>query len=155
MNMKRKYNFWLLIICALFCGCQKKEYPFLGAKSDIISISIVEATYSYSYEELNITTLVVIEEKEQFIEEFSNITVSTVFGYAYALHENLPENENVQAIKFEYRNGDFELIAVPGPGIAKYSVNGYWAGENYNAFAGTVTLDSKSLEILVQKYLKQ
>lgn len=145
--------FTLMTIPFMFGGCQKKDgYPFFHARSEITTIKIVGVTNSLVYEDLEITTLYVIDEKEQFLEEFSAIQCNHIFGYAYAVHEDVPDDEVVQAIKFEYANGDFELIAVPGPGIARYSVEGYWAGENYNPVAGTYVLDSEELVVLVEKY---
>ncbi len=167
--MKNKHlrycTVFFVLIFLLFCACsgKTKSYPFFNDVSEISNVKIVKVSNSLSYEELKIITILIIEAKEQFLEEFLRIKGSYVFGYAYAVNESEPHNQYVEAIKFEYTNGDWELLAVHSPGRSIYSVEEYWGGddtlyngdEHYNAFAGTFSLDSKQLKDLVEKYLEK
>ena len=164
--MKNKYLRCFITVFALLClvcgGCKHISYPFFNDVAEIETIEIVEVSNSLVYEDLKIRKLFTIEEKEKFIEEFMRIEVAPIFGYAYAVNENEPYNQYVLAVKFEYINGDFELLAVPGPGRAIYSVEEYWGKEDesymgdkyYNGIAGTISLDKEQWLLLVNKYYK-
>ena len=167
--MKRLFFVLGMIFVLVFSGCGNKEYPFFNNQKDISSIKIVTVCNPHDNMKIQFAPITVIEDKEVFLNEFSNIKVSRVFGYAY------PIEEGSMAIKFEYANGDWELIAVPGPGRIIYSVDDYflvadeidyiekWGemgkayyenAKHYNLCAGTITLDSEELTRLVEKYLE-
>jgi len=150
----------------LFGGCYK-EYPFFNNKEDIAYVEIVKVNNPLDYLKIKITLIERIEEKEQFLKEFSEIKCQSNMGYAYAIQEDS------LAIKIGYKNGNFELIAVPGPGRIIYSIEEYylvadlesciekWGEEgkeyynmakHYNLHAGTVVLDQTQLENIVKKY---
>lgn len=165
----RKILCFLMCICTmvLFGGCYYKEYPFFNNKEDITYIEIVKVNNSLDYLKIKITLIERIEAKEQFLEDFSEIKCQSIMGYAYAIEEDS------LAIKIGYKNGDFELLAVPGPGRIIYSVEEYYLvadleayieqwgdlgkeyhtmAKHYNLHAGTVALDQTQLENLVKKY---
>ena len=166
--MKRFFFVFGIIFVLVFSGCGNKEYPFFHNQKDISAIKIVTVYNSLNTTKIQTTPIAVIEDKELFLSQFSNIKVSHVFGYAYSIQEAS------MAIKFEYANGDWELIAVSGCGriinsLDEYFVVGnekdyieqwgemgkvyYENNKHYNLHAGTITLDSEELRRLVDEYL--
>lgn len=170
----KKIIHWFTIIFTIiiFSGCRMKEYPFMNDKEEIACIEIVMVNNTLDPIFLEITPIIAVEEKNKFLEEFSNIKVQTVFGYAYAIEEGSI------AIKFQYINGDFELIGVSGPGRILYYTEEYYVvsdeetviekykekcgdlwreyyemDKHYNMIAGTVSFDQERLQDLVDKYL--
>lgn len=98
----------LFLIFILFAlpGCYLDvEYEFFHDISEITSIKIVEVL-DFDYEKLRYeeNVLVVIEDIDVFLQEFSKIYCKEIF--------NDPETvyPNTIVIKVEYSNGDYEHI---------------------------------------------
>lgn len=134
----------ILVFLGIFAGCTTKEksYPYMNETTEIEIIEIVQVNENEDVYSPDLqTTLVVIEEKELFLEELSAIKFEHVFGYAYGIADG------ATAIKLIYSNDDYELITAVGSARYRASDN------DYTHNAGTYTCSSAEFNKLIQKYL--
>lgn len=156
--MKRIYS--CLIVCLLlfcFSSCIL-DYSFsymsgTSNVSDIETIEIVKVNNSLIYKELKINTLAVIEDKEMFLIDFAEIRWEKVDGTPYAI------SGGATAFKFQYKNGDYELITAQG--IAQYyaachvDCESVDKGGCYHPIAGTIVGGKSTFYNIATKYLSQ
>ena len=145
MSFKRLVNIVCILISSffVFAGCKAKDgYPYMNNTDEIKSIEIVlvnknKDVYGHDLQ----TTLVVIEEKTQFIQDLSAIEFRHVFGYAYGVADG------ETAVKLIYSNNDYELITAVG--IARYRAS----DDDYTHNAGTYTCSAEDFDALISKYM--
>lgn len=165
----KKYVFVFVVLFLVFhSGCALKGYPFLNDKDEITQIEIVKVYNTLDSVNLKIEKILIIEQKSQFLKDFSKIKVRQIIGYAY------PIDEGEMAIRFLYGNGDFEIIAISGPGRIRYHVEEFYRvtdqswyqekygddwllyynnSKHYSLVDGMLSLNKKQMETLIQKYL--
>ncbi len=107
----KHYKIWILlaVLVLLLVACSGKAgYDLTRPEEDIVKISIVQMSYEYSGEKMVREVLYEIEDIEEinvFLVRFKNIKCVSKFDYT-ALHVS---GESV-AIKFDYRDGFYELV---------------------------------------------
>ena len=102
----------LLGICLLFlCSCNRNiEYPFMHSEDEISCISIAAIEVSDSTN-LQIAECKTIHDINGFLQMFRGVKCSTWWGDPIGI------TEDCYAIKVEYHNGEYELIAWNGKAV--------------------------------------
>ena len=140
--LKRKLVCCFSSLCLLFCmGCKKHEFYYMQNKEDIESIAIVQVLTT-DYTQFEIVPLLLIEDQEAFLSDFSKLNWTTVFSYSYEI------KDGSIAIKFQYSNGNYELVT--NTGMAKY----YHAENRYSPISGDHICDEEEYQQLLAKYLE-
>ena len=119
-------------------GCIKKQpYKFLYDVTEIEQISIVYITDSYQISN-GYETITVIEDKDEFLEEFNKILFNK-----FLLGDPTHIHNNVKVILVEYNNGDSELI--------------WWYAQdrfkNNKCYFGRVNCNEEEFNNFINKYL--
>lgn len=115
--MKKITFIFTMIIILILSGCRhEEEYNFLNSENDVVSISIVAIFFTDEGEVIQ-TERVSIEDKEDFMDAFQNLTCYTYYGDPVGICD-IGTEANV--IKILYENEEYELINWCGQ--SKYSI---------------------------------
>lgn len=136
----RIFVLMLMLCCA---GCKKKDkYEFLQDISEIKSIEIVEiGVLEKNTEEISMSVLSVIEEKDAFLTEFLEINCFSLFGDPQGV------GEYSEVIKITYNDDEYELIDVGGQ--AEYTHE-----RKFKNYVGYRYFDEIQFEALISKYCR-
>ncbi len=133
---KNKTLALLIVLCILICSfssCVRSTYKYMQDKSNISSISIVEASYSYDGEAKQIT-LLEISDVDEFLDGLARVP----YYPAIAPPDGITYNQ--LAIKIKYLDGEYELFNCYGESTCTkeaYYVctdTGYFDKERYKEF---------------------
>lgn len=145
----KKIAFFLsfFFIASFLVSCfSSDEYSFLHDVSKLDNITIVEV----GADEGNgappeLKCIITIEEEKAFLEEFLVLECYKVWDDPSGVY--LGE----YAIKFEYQNGDYELISESGQ--ARYSYSEYYKEMHYDKYHGWYVFYGEELKTLIMKYI--
>ena len=138
--MKIKVAFFIVAILLLLTGCpQKVSYEYLGNPKQIISIEIVKCGEIDSNGKLPQTLISKVENTNQFLQDFEKLECSLIFTDPKGL------GTNIIAIKFNYPDGEYELISAEGQ--AHYTVE-----RTFQYYKGYRTFDQEQFNDLISKY---
>lgn len=151
--MKKSVSFYVLIALILlavpfFQSCTREtQYHFLNDVGEIYSVEIVRVgddrqTATPSTPELDIITS--ISNIDVFLQDFYDLDCRSRFGDPRSI------NTGDIAIKFQYKNGDYELIAWHG-GQSEY----IHSRQAYRYYCGCFSFDETQFESLLLKYVAQ
>ena len=153
-NNSIKYCFLIVcfIACVLFTGCIKKgKYRFMDDTSKIYNIEIVKLLEIETIENEGLKpvfeTLCVIENKERFLGEFSQLVCTYRWNDPTGINK---EYIGCTLLKIEYVDGDYELISHYAQ--AEYE-NDLVGGGKYDMYAGRYMFNEQEFNALIEKYL--
>lgn len=145
--MKKIISFLSFFVTFLFLtSClSPDEYSFLHDVYEIDNITIVKV----GVDEENgsppeLECIIIIEDEQAFLEEFLALECYRIWNDPSGVY--LGE----YAIKFEYQNGDYELISEFGQ--ATYSYNEYYKEMYYNKYNGWYAFHGEELKTFIMKY---
>lgn len=141
--MKRiKVIIAFIVILVFATSCRHIEkYRLLNPIDDIIEISVVELSFENDGS-LQVTKSKIIENTNEFMEDFRSIACYTYFGDPIAATS---EGVETTAIEITYQNGEYEIINWKGQ--TKYTLT---KGLTY--YAGFNVFDEQQFVGLIQKY---
>lgn len=101
----------IMVLNLFFCSCtHQPSYDFLNSSNTITSVSIVKVTFDNNGEIVQ-TELKIIDNIDNFLEDFCQIDCRTYFGDPIGVTEEGVED---YVIKIAYDNDEYELINYKG-----------------------------------------
>ena len=138
--MKIRIILFAIILLLLLTTCFKNvNYKYLDDPDQIISIEIVKCGEINSNGELPQTLISKVENTNQFLQDFEKLECKLIFTDPTGV------GTNIVAIKFNYPNGEYELISAGGQ--ANYTVQRgfqYYEGDRY--------FNQEQFDNLISKY---
>lgn len=133
-----------VLFTIILLGCEvKAKYNYLYEQSEITEIQIVEITEYITGDDgftiPKLKTICVIDDIYDVIHDLSDID-------CYSQYTD-PLGVSIGSIgfKFQYDNGDYELICANGQAR-------YFAGQKYQNYAGYRYFDDEQFKDLIDKY---
>ena len=143
----KKIVVFINIMCSLFLfvGCRvSRNFPFLYDLSEVECIEIVEVNGEGYGLEPPMRVMKAIPDKQAFLEDFLKLDCYTVYGDPQGLLSG------DTAIKIEYQNGSYQLIAESG--TAQYSYNEYYGKMCYDPYM-VISFNDEQLREFILTYL--
>ena len=141
--MKKFCLLIITIILFLCTGCSS-NYKFLQNTTEIKTIEIVKVEYS-AEQPITFTTLSIIEDKEAFLQDFSQISCRRKSSSPFGV------DSGEIAIKILYNNGEYELITRDAQSQCLYDPNK--EEMYYMKYKGWFYFDKEGFSALLTKYM--
>ncbi len=145
----KRFRIWILLVvlALLFFACNGvNHYKLIQPEDQIVKISIVQLSYEFWDERIVRNTICEITDVDTFLSDFKKIECKRRFDFS-----DLPTNlhGDAIAIKFDYRNGFYELVDWKAQFQFDPIRNGI-----YSASALTGHFNQRQFEAFLQKYMK-
>ena len=123
-------------ICITGSGCSLRiDYDFLNDTSEILTIEIVVINEFVAYSEPLYETICLIEDEQEFLNDFSKIECNKRFSDPKEIYKNVP------VIRIAYKNNEYEFINYIGQETSR------------NAYGNNVSLNEEQFISFIEKYV--
>lgn len=126
----------LVVVCLvlqtfLFTGCLRSVYEYDQERSNIVSIEIVEANYSFETGCGTQSVLLTIDDIDDFLDKIENIKYSESFSSPGTIEKR------TLAVKLSYENGNYEIFDANNKSSVISENGGFYQGRIFGSFDET------------------